>query len=330
MLVQPQFNGDKLVTESDTSDFVSNSDMTSAIEENNDEIITPNRGEQFQLTDSSKTASYGNANKQVTYFAPNIGTQSDFLLTKLDYGKVFAIHEQINTTKLIMFIHESLVAEIYNRDLTGVNELTMLFTGNSRGRLGKANQTSATQFAINWNGELIPATDDPNQLNPEHWVSTDDSVTENWSNNVKSVCYSSGILANRGSAMLKRGDVIYSKPDSVTHDDSELLEIPKYNNVLGDSGETATITYNNDSEFFVMPIIAGGGTFNVMKLFQLFMGRKTQYVEEWGSLKFDQSSDCIGTILKIAYDAAIAEEEKEEQTQNGRTHGGYSKRFHLC
>ena len=287
-----------------------------AIEENNDEIITPNKGEQFQLIDSSKTASYGNANKQVTYFAPNVGTQSATLLSKLDYGKVFAIHEEINTTKLIMFIHESLVAEIYNRDLTGVNELTMLFTGNSRGRLGKANQTASAQFAINWNGELIPADDDPNALNPEHWVAPDDSVTETWSNSVKSVCYSSGVLANRGSAMLKRGDVIYSKPDSVTHDDSELLETPKHHNVLGDSGETATITYDDDSEFFVMPIVAGGGTFNVMKLFQLFMGRKAQYVDEWGSLKFDQSSDCIGTILKISYDAAIADEEKQEQTQN--------------
>ena len=76
-----------------------------------------------------------------------------------------------------------------------------------------------------------------------------------------------------------------------------------------------------------MPIVAGGGTFNVMKLFQLFMGRKTQYVEEWGSLKFDQSSDCIGTILKIAYDAAIAEEEKEEQTQNDELMEGLAQGF---
>ena len=288
-----------------------------AIEENNDEIITPNKGEQFQLIDPEKTASYGNANKNVTYFAPSVGTQSETLLSKLDYGKVFAIHEEVNTTKLIMFIHESLVAEIYNRDLTDVNELTMLFTGNSRGRLGKSNQTAAAQFAINWNGELIPADDDPNEPNPTHWVAPDDSVTETWSNSVKSVCYSSGILANRGSAMLKRGDVIYSKPDSVTHDDDAITETPKHmSRSLSDSGETATIVYDDNSEFFVMPIIAGGGTFNVMKLFQLFMGRKSQYVEEWGSLKFDQSSDCIGTILKIAYDAAIAEEEKEEQTQN--------------
>ena len=288
-----------------------------AIEENNDEIITPNKGEQFQLIDPEKTASYGNANKNVTYFAPSVGTQSETLLSKLDYGKVFAIHEEVNTTKLIMFIHESLVAEIYNRDLTDVNELTMLFTGNSRGRLGKSNQTAAAQFAINWNGELIPADDDPNEPNPTHWVAPDDSVTETWSNSVKSVCYSSGVLANRGSAMLKRGDVIYSKPDSVTHDDDAITEIPKHiSRTLSDSGETATIVYDDNSEFFVMPIIAGGGTFNVMKLFQLFMGRKSQYVEEWGSLKFDQSSDCIGTILKIAYDAAIAEEEKEEQTQN--------------
>lgn len=43
---------------------------------------------------------------------------------------------------------------------------------------------------------------DPNEPNPTHWVAPDDSVTEEWSNSVKSVCYSSGILASRGSAML--------------------------------------------------------------------------------------------------------------------------------
>ena len=288
-----------------------------AIEENNDDIITPENGEQFQLIDSEKSASYGNSNKQVTYFAPVEGTQGAMLLSKLNYGKVFAIHEQINTTKLIMIIHESLVEEIYNRDLTDVNEVTMLFTGDSRGRLAKSNQTAAQQFAINWNGELIPADDDPNELNPTHWVASDDSVTETWSNSVKSVCYSSGVLANRGSAALRRGDVIYSKPESVTHDDSELLETPKHlSTALSDSGETATITYDDNSEFFVMPIVAGGGSFSVMKVFQLFMGRKTQVVENWGSLKFDKSSDCIGTILKIAYDAAIAEEERAEEIQN--------------
>lgn len=298
-----------------------------AIEENNDEIITPKKGEQFQLIDSSKTSSYGNSNKQVTYFSPNVGAQSEILLSKLEYGKVFAIHEEVNSTKLIMIIHESLVAEIYNRDLTGVNELTMLFTSNSRGRLGKANQQADEQFSINWNGELIPANNNPNEINPNNWVAPDDSVTEEWSNNVKSVCYSNGILSNRGSSMLKRGDVIYSKPDSL--DTSiELLETPKkIINSLEDSKEKATITYNDNSKFFVMPIVAGGGTFNVTKIFQLFMGRNSQYVEDWGSLKFDQSSDCIGTILKIAYDAAIAEEEKEEQTKNDQLIEGIASGF---
>ena len=141
-----------------TSNYVDESELTFAIEENNDDIITPSKGQQFQLVDSEKASSYGNANKQVTYFAPVVGTQSEMLLTKLDYGKAFAIHEQVDTAKLFMILHESLVAEIYNRDLTGVNEVTMLFTGDSRGRLAKANQTAAQQFAINWNGELIPAT----------------------------------------------------------------------------------------------------------------------------------------------------------------------------
>ena len=291
-------------------------EVSTMINGNNDEIIAPVKGDQFQLVDSEKSSSYGNASKQVSYFQPTVGTQSDLLLSKLDYGKSFAIHEEVNSTKLIMILHESLVAEIYNRDLTGINELTMLFTGDSRGRLAKANQTAAAQFAINWNGELIPATEDANELNPSQWVAQDDSVTESWSTSVKSVCYSSGILANRGSAMLKRGDVIYSKPETLESSDELLLETPRaLSNALLDSGETATITYDNNSEFFVMPIVAGGGTFGVMKVFQLFMSRKKQYVEDWGSIRFEQSSDCIGTILKISYDAAIAQEEADENIQ---------------
>ena len=311
-----------------TSGYVLESDLNYAIEENNDEIITPNKGEQFQIIDSEKASSYGNASKKVTYFQPAVGTQSAMLLSNLDYGKAFAIHEQVNSNKLIMILHESLVAEIYNRDLTGVNELTMLFTGDSRGRLSKANQTADAQFAINWNGELIPATESANELNPSQWIAQDGSVTETWSTSVKSVCYSSGVLANRGSAMLKRGDVIYSKPESLADSNETLTENPRsLSQTLSDSGETATITHDNDSEFFVMPIIAGGGTFSVMKVFQLFMSRKYQTVNEWGSFKFDESSDCIGTILKIAYDAAIAEEEKQEQAENDNLIEGLAQGF---
>jgi len=284
---------------------------------NNDEILTPSKGTAFQLRDQEKTASYGNASKTVTYFQPNQGTQASLLLTKLDYGKAFALHEQVNSTKLNMILHESLVEQIYGRDLTGVNEVTMLFTGDARGRLGKSNQTADPQFAINWNGDLIPATNDPNELNPSEWVAPDDSVTETWSTSVKGVCYSAGALANRGSTALRRGDVVYTKTTTEELGESELLEnpIPIGQNLLTDSVESSQIVYDANSEFFVMPIIAGGGTFNVIKIFQLFMGRKYQTVEDWGSLTFEKSSDCIGTILKIAYDAAIAEEEKEEEEQ---------------
>lgn len=275
-----------------------------AIEENNDEIITPVDGEDFLLIDPDKSSGYGKDGK-VTYFAPTVGTQSGTLLANLDYGKVFALHEDINSNKMIMIIHESLVSEIYGRDLTGVNDLTMLFTGNARGRLGKSNQTSGQQFCINWNGALIPKDNDANEENPSQWVSPDDSVTETWSTAVKSVCYSSGVLANRGSARLVRGDINYTK----------------------DPVESSSIVYDNNSEFFVMPIFCGGGTFNVIKIFQLFMERKTQYVEDWGSKRFDKSSDCIGTILKIAYDAAIAEEEREEMEKNDQLLEGLASGF---
>lgn len=295
------------------------------IEVNNDEIITPNPGSQFQLVDSTKSGGYGK-NNSVTYFQPQEGTQSSFLLSKLDYGSAWAIHESVDSVKLNLILHESLVEQIYGRDLTGVNELTMLFTGDARGRLGKSNQTADQQFIINWNGELIPATNDANEINPSEWVASDDSVTETWSNSVKTVCYSNGMLANRGSAMLRRGDVVYTNSNALA--DAPLVETPKYSTpAVSDSGESSHLVFDNSSEFFVMPIIAGGGTFNVMKLFQFFMGRKRQEETEWGSITFDKSSDCIGTILKIAYDAAIAAEEKEEQDQDDELLEGMASGF---
>ena len=311
--------------EEDIKERTTNEDVKSIVESNNDEIITPNPGSQFQLVDATKSGGYGK-NNSVTYFQPQEGAQSSFLLSKLDYGSAWAIHESVDSVKLNLILHESLVEQIYGRDLTGVNELTMLFTGDARGRLGKANQTADQQFIINWNGDLIPATNDANEINPSEWVASDDSVTETWSNSVKTVCYSNGMLANRGSAMLRRGDVVYTNSNALT--DAPLVETPKYSTpALTDSGESSHLVFDNSSEFFVMPIIAGGGTFNVMKLFQFFMGRKRQEETEWGSITFDKSSDCIGTILKIAYDAAIAAEEKEEEDQQDELLEGMASGF---
>ena len=134
--------------------------------------------------------------------------------------------------------------------------------------------------------------------NPSSWIDLDGNVTTEWSKaGIKTACYSVGLLANDGSALLQRGDVFCHNDEGV---------------------KTSTFAADSASEFFVIPIKTGGGTFNDLKLFPLFMSRfyKSQY--EWDSYTFDNSADCVGTILKIAYDAAIEAEESEiesEETQ---------------
>lgn len=46
------------------------------------------------------------------------------------------------------------------------------------------------------------------------------------------------------------------------------------------------------------------------------MSRFYKLQTQWDSYTFDNSADCVGTILKIAYDSAISEEESREQAQD--------------
>ena len=260
-------------------------EISAIVAANNDEIINPQDGDIFQLVDSQKTSGYGNASNQLTYFQPNDGEQSTLLDTKLDYGRSFAVHSEVNSTNLNMLLHESLVAEIYNKDVSGIPKLIMLFdTTNARGCFSKVNQLPPAGAIWNWNGQAIPDTNDPNELNPTEWVAPDGTVTTDWDNLgnvVARATYSTGALANRGSALLARGDV-----------------------VCDNTANTSYITYDTNSDWFVMPIRAGGGTFNDMKVFQFFMSRKYKHMDDWDSYRFDLGADCIGTLLKIAYDGA--------------------------
>jgi hypothetical protein len=171
----------------------------------------------------------------------------------------------------------------------------MVFGPKSRGRYGKSNQVTPVGMVLNWNGEYLPDTEDPNDLNPSSWIDLDGNVTQDWNKtNIKTACYSIGLLANDGGALLQRGDVFCQDDEGV---------------------KTSTFVADSASEFFVIPIRTGGGTLADLKLFPLFMSRfyKTQY--EWDSYTFDNSADCVGTILKIAYDAAIESEAEAIENQ---------------
>ena len=265
------------------------------IEENNDEIITPNQGTQFQLIDADKASGYGD-NGTITYYGPNYsGGQASALANNLANSKSYFVHKKTSSDHGFAMMHESYVSQIYNQDVTGISELTMLFGTKSRGRYAKSNQVTPAGMVLNWNGEYLPDTEDPNDLNPSSWIDLDGNVTTEWSKTgIKTACYSVGLLANDGSALLQRGDVF-------CHDNAGV--------------KTSTFVADSASEFFVIPIRTGGGGFSDLKLFPLFMSRFYKLQNEWDSYTFDNSADCVGTILKIAYDSAIEAEEAEVENQ---------------
>lgn len=267
------------------STFMTPEETTLLIESNNDEIITPNQGAQFQLIDSDKSSGYGDGG-QITYYGPNYsGGQSSKLVNNLDNSKSYFVHRETGSQHGFAMLHESYVSQIYNQDLTDISELTMLFGPKARGRYAKNNQVTPAGMVLNWNGEYLPDTEDPNAVNPANWIGLDGKVTQDWSGTgIKTACYSTGLLVNDGSALLQRGDVF-------CHDNAGV--------------KTSTFTADSDSEFFVIPIKVGGGTLSDLKLLPLFMSRLYGTQNEWDSYTFDNSADCVGAILKIAYDSAI-------------------------
>lgn len=259
-------------------------EVAEAISDNNDLIITPNPGEQFLLRDSDKDAGYGD-NGSITYFQPQAAGQQDTINNNLSISKSYFVHSKLNTLSGFLILHEDYVSQIYAQDLTDVTELTMLFGSKSAGRFGKSNQTAPVNALINWNGEYIPNTQDPQDLNPTQWIGKDGEVTDQWTKNgVLSPCYSVGMLSNNGTALLRRGDVTYQ-------------------NNNGD--KTTQFVADPDSSLFVIPVNTGGGTFGDVKLFPFFMSRKEQVQTEWESFTFTNNADCVGSILKIAYETAI-------------------------
>lgn len=269
----------------DGSTFTTPEEVALLIEENNDEIITPKQGTQFQLIDSDKSSGYGNEGS-ITYYGVSYSTgQAVNLINKLANSKSYFVHKETSSKNGFAILHQSYVSQIYNQDVTGVSELTMLFGPSSRGRYGKNNQVTPAGMVLNWNGDYIPDTEDPNDLNPSSWIDLSGNATQDWSaTGIKTACYSSGLLVNDGSALLQRGDVF-------CHDNAGV--------------KTSTFTADSASEFFVIPIKVGGGTLSDLKLFPLFMSRLYKTQNEWDSYTFDNSADCVGAILKIAYDAAI-------------------------
>jgi hypothetical protein len=280
-------------TQADVVDFVSNAELAESFEANNDLILAPNEGVEFYIKDSDKDLGYGN-NNSVSYFQPPQGSID--LTAYLAYGKTFAVHKEINSSTCFMLMHDSLVSELYGQSVDGIDKLSLLFKSGAKAAFGKANQAAPTGGVWNYQGfaiDIATTSDNANTTNPTKYLKDDGSEATEYADIAKAT-YSSGTLKNDGSTLFARGVVSFNTDNTTPN----------------------TFTLDSSSDYFVAIITAGGGTFNVYKLFQLFMTKSNgndMYTPK--GILLDDVASAIGELLSICYDGseeanAIAEAAK--------------------
>ena len=272
---------------------ITDEEINFSIAENNDKILSPTTGIQNPIEDEDNSETGYGKDGNSTYFQPLNGLNQSLFLEKIDYSKIWAIHSKIDSVFINLIIHEDIVSQIFNKDFTGLNSFSMLLDPTkSKAKLGKSNQQAAEGTKISLNGDIIPADQDAN--NPTQWINNDGEITEDYSN-IKNVTYSAGSFVNVGGTIAVRGDVSCDIENG-----------------------TSTIVQDNNSKYFVIPVKAGGGTFNVLKLFPFYIARLKAIVEDYGIYFFEDNADAIGKFLEIIYQAAVEnneELEKQEELQ---------------
>lgn len=197
------------------------------------------------LRDLTRGAGYGSSTNQITYE----GVGNDTLVQpNKSLGLLWFIHEKVNSTVGFLQVHESLLGDLVS---SGVNIIPCIFTG-LKAALGKSNQVSTVLLDENarWNctGGAIQVMDDANTLPPpnSYYNKQGEPGMELDRANAFSGTYSFGSSAIVGARELRRGYV---------------KNIDDF---------SARIEDNENSEFFVIKVTGGGGTFNVKKVFQYF------------------------------------------------------------
>ena len=194
--------------------------------------------------DLTKSSGYGKDNL-ITYEGVNDNTlvQPDKSL-----GSLFFLHEKIDSTVGFLMVHESVLGDLVD---SSTNSIPCVFTG-QKAALGKSNQRSTDLLDSDaiWNclGRGISNTDDANSLPPPNLYYDKEGTPGGTSDPDKAftATYSYGSSAIVGERELRRGYV---------------------RNVDNNS---AYFESHESSEFFIIRVTAGGGTFNVKKLFQYF------------------------------------------------------------
>lgn len=261
-----------------------------SISENNDKILSPIDGIEKPIEDEDKSENGYGKQGNSTYFQPIQGLNQSLFLEKIDYSKIWAIHSKVNSTFINLAIHEDIVGQIFNKDVTGINSFSLLLDPlNSKGKLGKYNQQAIEGEKISFNGDFIPSNEDAN--NPTKWINNDDEVTEEYTN-IKNVTYSAGSFVNVGGTISVRGDISCDIENS-----------------------TSTIVQDSSSKYFVIQAKAGGGVFETLKLFPFYIARLKTIVEDYGIYFFEDNADAIGKFLEIIYQAAVENNDELEKQE---------------
>lgn len=269
---------------------ITQADIDKSIQINNERILRPNDGYVSPLYDyTKKDTGYGKAGVS-TYFQPLNGLNQSLFLGKIDYSKIWVIHAQSNSRFVNLAIHEDIIANILNKDISKMKDFCLILDPKiSYGAIGKFNQIAETGNKISFNGDIIPSTEDAN--NPTKWVNNNGEVTSEYKN-IKNVTYTRGSFVNSSTTSIAiRGDISCDL-----------------------SNNTSVIVKDDTSKYFVISSIAGGGTFAVLKLFPFYVSRSGTTFDDYGSYFFENNGDAIGKLLEIIY--ADTEVNNTERTNN--------------
>ena len=288
-----------------TQGYVMQEDLVESFEANNDAILSPSEGVEFYIKDSDKDDGYGD-NNTISYFQPSDGPID--LTSYLSYGKTFAVHQETDSASCFMIMHDSLVSELYGQSVDGIDKLSMLIKAGAKAAFGKANQPAPTGGVWNYQGFAIDAattSDNANTTNPTKYLKADGTEATDYSDIAKAI-YSSGSFKNDGSTLFVRGVVNFNTDNTTPN----------------------TFTPDSGSDYFVAKVTAGGGTFNVYKLFQLFM-TKSNGNDMYGpkSILFDDAASAVGELLTICYDGAEEASAIAEAAKTSNSYGEFKTKI---
>ena len=258
------------------NDAVNVTQLKEYIDNNNEIMLSPTDFNSVRCFNSTKTTDvgYGNASGTITYYGV---TDGQTVNPNASFSYLYFVHENINQTIGFVFIHQDMLTQA-GMNVEGVNSICCL-PNNLKFCLGKSSQTKPPSGV--WNAEGLAVPDgEPVNSTPSKYLNADgDYVTDK--SQALNACYSKGGGDLRsGKIVAKRGSVVSPAVDQPT-----------------------TFVADNTSPWFILDgVSAGGGTFNVKKLFMLF--NYNVFLDNSFFASTETTADGLGLREQYAYAAA--------------------------